>query len=200
MISTNEEPTSSEEDGEETDILLDGGVDNGFFSEDNIKNFRRAMKQVVLPPCLSTLPPNLGKERHGKLKAAQWYTLFGYIIPLVILDLYLDDIRNIDTESNQAQFIMNTAYLAQCTNILFSREITESHIKRFKERYKRYSEKVGALFADVKVQPNHHCALHIPDHMRGWGPLSKVAEFAGERLIGFLQKIKTNDLIGELVN
>jgi hypothetical protein len=61
-------------------------------------------------------------------------------------------------------------------------------------------ETVGALFADVKVQPNHHCALHIPDHMQGWGPLSRVAEFAGERLIGFLQKIKTNDLIGELVN
>ncbi|EGG09079.1 uncharacterized protein MELLADRAFT_104354 [Melampsora larici-populina 98AG31] len=32
----------------------------------------------------------------------------------------------------------------------------------------------------MTIRPNHHYALHIPDQMRRWGPLSQVAEFAAE--------------------
>jgi hypothetical protein len=63
--------------------------------------------------------------------------------------------------------------------------------------YKKYSDSVGGLFKGVKVQPNHHFSLHIPQQMNSWGPLSGVAEFPGERLIGFLQKINTNNKIGQ---
>ncbi|KAH9471668.1 hypothetical protein Pst134EA_033299 [Puccinia striiformis f. sp. tritici] len=190
--------SDGDDEDEDEDILLDGGADSGFFSEEDIVKFRAAMKQVVLPPRLSKLPENLGEERHGKLKAAQWYSLFAFIIPLVISDLYLDNIRHIDIKSNRSKFIMNTAYLMECTHILFAREVTSSNIKRFEDNYRKYGETVSGLFTDVKVQPNHHCALHIPDQMRAWGPLPRVAEFAGERLIGFLQKIKTNDLIDKM--
>ncbi|POW00187.1 hypothetical protein PSTT_13301, partial [Puccinia striiformis] len=94
----------SDEDDEETDILLDGGINAGFFTQGNIKKFWAAMNEVVLPPRLSKLPPHL---------AAQWYSLFAYIVPLVIFELYLDDIKNINIYSNRAKFIMNTAYLMQ---------------------------------------------------------------------------------------
>lgn len=35
--------------------------------------------------------------------------------------------------------------------------------------------------------------------MQAWGPLRGVAEFGGKRLIGFLQKLRTNNKIGEPV-
>ncbi|KNZ46869.1 hypothetical protein VP01_6889g1 [Puccinia sorghi] len=156
------------------------------------------MTGVVLPPGLPRLPANLGEERHGKLKAAQWYCLFAYVIPLVVFDLYLSDIRDISINSNRGKFFMNTAYLMQCTHILFARQITGAQINRFQSNYQKYCESVGKLFEGVKVQPNHHFSLHIPQQIRTWGPLVGVAEFAGERLIGFLQKLKTNNLIDQM--
>ncbi|KNZ58948.1 hypothetical protein VP01_1828g6 [Puccinia sorghi] len=198
MNSTATSSGSTDADTEDTDMVLGGGVEGGHFSQEDITQFRQAMINVVLPSGLARLPTNLGEERHGKLKAAQWYSLFAYIIPLVIFDLYLEDIENINTQSNRAKFIMNTAYLMQCTHVLFAREITAAKINRFESNYKKYSDSVASLFGDVKVQPNHHCSLHIPDQIRAWGPLPRVAEFAGERLIGFLQKIKTNSLIDKM--
>lgn len=154
------------------------------------------MSKVLLPLGLPKLPPNLGEERHGKLKASQWYCLFAYVIPLVIWDLYIDNVRDIDKNSNRGKFFTNTANLMQCTHILFSRKLTASLIKRFEVNYQAYCDTAPDLFDHVKVLPNHHFALHIPDQMRAWGPLAGVSEFPGERLIGFLQKIKTNNLIG----
>ncbi|KAI7967762.1 hypothetical protein MJO29_001039 [Puccinia striiformis f. sp. tritici] len=46
--------------------------------------------------------------------------------------------------------------------------------------YKKYSDTVGELFDDIKVQPNHHYSLHIPQQMTAWGPLAGVSEFADE--------------------
>ncbi|KNZ53003.1 hypothetical protein VP01_3373g1 [Puccinia sorghi] len=168
--STKTASSSTKADTEDTDLVLGG-----------------AMINVVLPSGLAKLPTNLGEERHGKLKAAQWYSLFAYIILLVIWDLYLENIENINTQSTRAKFIMNKAYLIQCTNVLFAREITGAQNNFFESNYKKYCDSVASLFADVKIQPNHHCSLHIPNQIRAWGPLPRVAKFTGERLIGGCQ-------------
>ncbi|KNZ54730.1 hypothetical protein VP01_2872g5 [Puccinia sorghi] len=42
------------------------------------------------------------------------------------------------------------------------------------------------------ILPNHHYPLHIPKQLEWWGPLMIVLEFPSERLIGLLQKCKTN--------
>jgi hypothetical protein len=47
------------------------------------------------------------------------------------------------------------------------------------------------------VLPNHHYALHAPNQFCQMGPLICLLEFPGERQIWFLQKIKTNNLIGK---
>ncbi|KNZ51297.1 hypothetical protein VP01_4006g2 [Puccinia sorghi] len=48
------------------------------------------------------------------------------------------------------------------------------------------------LFPNLKILPNHHYALHIPQKLGWWGPLMAASNFPGERLIGLLQKCKTN--------
>ncbi|POW15100.1 hypothetical protein PSTT_02351 [Puccinia striiformis] len=180
------------------DILLNGGLQGGFFSQDDIKCFRAGMKHVVLPPGVPHLPHNLREPKHGKLSASQWHALFVFIIPIVLLDMYLDNVGKIDLKSNLYKFLVNTAHLVQCTNVIFSRKFKPGDLKRFEMHYKKYSDTVGELFDNIKVQPNHHYSLHIPQHMTAWGPLAGVSEFAGERLIGFLQKIKTNNKIDEM--
>ncbi|KAI7967761.1 hypothetical protein MJO29_001038 [Puccinia striiformis f. sp. tritici] len=69
------------------DILLNGGLQGGFFSQDDIKRFRAGMKHVVSPPGVPHLPHNLGEPKHGKLSASQWHALFVFIIPIVLLDI-----------------------------------------------------------------------------------------------------------------
>ncbi|WAQ82479.1 hypothetical protein PtA15_2A796 [Puccinia triticina] len=85
-----------------------------------------------------------------------------------------------------------------CCVRLFARRFKSGDIKQFEIHYKKYLDSVGGLFEGVKVQPNHHFSLHIPQQMASWGPLAGVAEFPGERLIGFLQKINTNNKIDEM--
>ncbi|KNF05827.1 hypothetical protein PSTG_01224 [Puccinia striiformis f. sp. tritici PST-78] len=156
------------------------------------------MKHVVLPPGVPHLPHNLGEPKHGKLSASQWHALFVFIIPIVLLDMYLDNVGKIDLKSNLYKFLVNTAHLVQCTNVVFARKFKPGDLKRFEMHHKKYSDTVGELFDNIKVQPNHHYSLHIPQQMTAWGPLAGVSDFAGERLIGFLQKIKTNNKIDEM--
>ncbi|MBW0582287.1 hypothetical protein O181_122002 [Austropuccinia psidii MF-1] len=40
--------------------------------------------------------------------------------------------------------------------------------------------------------------MHIPDQIDWWGPPMGVSEFAGERLVGILQSLKTNNLFGSM--
>ncbi|POW19455.1 hypothetical protein PSHT_04651 [Puccinia striiformis] len=54
------------------------------------------------------------------------------------------------------------------------------------------------LFNSKTVMPNHLYALHIPDQLSFWGPLGGIAEWGGERLIGILQRSKTNNRQGSM--
>jgi hypothetical protein len=188
------------ESDDKDDILLNSGFGGSFFTDDDVEKFRAGMKHVVLPPGVPHLPLNLGETTHGKLSASQWHALYVFIIPLVICEIYIADVGAIDVRSNRYKFLANTAQLVQCTNVVFARKFKQGDLTRFEMHYKKYSDSVGQLFEGIKVQPNHHFALHIPQQMSGWGPLAGVAEFPGERLIGFLQKINTNNKIGEWLN
>lgn len=192
-----DEEDMSEDSDSNHDIPLNAGVDGAFFSMNDIETFRRGMKEVVLPPGLPHLPPNLGESKHGKLKASQWHALFSYIVPLVILEMYVESVNNLDLGSNRGLFLMNTAHLVHCTNILYAHKFKSKSATLWQSYYMKYSDTCMKLFPNVKIKPNHHYALHLPDQMIAWGPLIGVAEFGGERLIGDLQRIKTNDRIGQ---
>ncbi|WAQ87356.1 hypothetical protein PtA15_8A260 [Puccinia triticina] len=192
----NKDVSDKSEDDE--DILLEGGLGGTFFSANDIDTFRTGMSHVVLPPGVPHLPHNLGDVKHGKLSASQWHALFVFIVPLVLCEMYVDEVGTLDVRSNWYRVLENTAHLVACTNVVFAQRFKSGDIKRFEMHYKKYLDLVGGLFKGVKVQPNHHFSLHIPQQMASWGPLAGVAEFPGERLIGFLQKINTNNKIDEM--
>ncbi|MBW0556914.1 hypothetical protein O181_096629 [Austropuccinia psidii MF-1] len=76
--------------------------------------------------------------------------------------------------------------------------VCDGHAGRFYNAYNRYCESSKHLFNNPRVKTNHHYALHIPEQLKLWGPMMGVAEFAGERTIGLLQRVTTNRKISEL--
>ncbi|KNZ59799.1 hypothetical protein VP01_1660g11 [Puccinia sorghi] len=54
------------------------------------------------------------------------------------------------------------------------------------------------IFEDIKVNPNHHYTLHVPEQLALWGPLGGVPEWSGKRCIGKLRSLDTKNRLGEL--
>jgi hypothetical protein len=115
----NDEDPSDESDNDE-DILLDGGAGGSFFSLDDIVQFRTVMSHIILPLGVPHLPQNLGEAKHGKLSASQWHALFVFIVPLVLCEMYVDEVGKLDLNSNRYRVLANTAHLVACTNVAFA--------------------------------------------------------------------------------
>ncbi|MBW0470530.1 hypothetical protein O181_010245 [Austropuccinia psidii MF-1] len=156
------------------------------------------MKDIILPKGISKLPHNLGEAKHGRLKASDWLTLFTLVIPLILPEMFLEGTSEINPNSIRAKFLQNTCDLIQCTRIACGRVVREGHAARFSKAYERYINSSKELYNNPRIKPNHHFALHIPYQLKIWGTLMGVAEFAGERLIGLLQKIRTNNRINDI--
>ncbi|KAG0141817.1 hypothetical protein CROQUDRAFT_24827, partial [Cronartium quercuum f. sp. fusiforme G11] len=148
--------------------------------------FHIQMKEVKLSTSLGVLLSELGKAKAGKLKAHQWYVLYIYVIPLIIGELFVDDVEDIKENSNIVKILDNITFLIPCTHIIMSRQIWENYGERFLQSYAKYTKTSKEIFQNLKVLPNHHYALHVPEQMKLWGPLMGVSEFGGERLIGTL--------------
>ncbi|KAG0151141.1 hypothetical protein CROQUDRAFT_32547, partial [Cronartium quercuum f. sp. fusiforme G11] len=155
------------------------------------------MQDVILLTGITQLPSNLGQSNHGKLKAIQWHTLFAYLLPLVIPELYIVEVNAITPESNRGQILLNISYLCQCTNILCAKQVSDNNSRLFKMFYKKYTDTSKLIFPKAKIQPNHHYALHLGQQLKRWGPLYQVAEFHGKWMVGVLQQVANNGHIGE---
>lgn len=187
-----EDSWSGDTGGWESDFDMQHQTNNTLFSGRDQIDFNRLLKDVVLPSGIDAVPANLGDAQHGKLKAAQWKTIFIYIIPLVIPELLVLDVDDFKKTSSRSLILENIAKLCRCTQISLARKHLEADIQEFESMYNRYNQTSKGLFNDSRVLPNHHYALHVPEQMRYWGPLMAVSEFPGERVNGILQKTKTN--------
>ncbi|MBW0523889.1 hypothetical protein O181_063604 [Austropuccinia psidii MF-1] len=192
------EGSESTDEGIEIDLKLGTGVAGGLMNKYTMKIFCDLMHEVVVPTGATKLPANLGEAKHGRLKAAQWLSLFTLFVPLIIPEIYIESKSLIPQKSNRGKLLQNTGDLVQCTRILCSRTARDGHAGRFYNAYNRYTSSSRELFNNPRVRPNHHYALHIPEHLKTWGPMMGVGEFAGERLIGWLQKVATNQKINEM--
>jgi hypothetical protein len=156
-------------------------------SADVLGKIRTCIKDVSLPTWVARLPDNLGEEKHGKLKAEQFFTLFAAILPLVIPKTPLAD-----DESISKKMLKGFYDLIACTNIISSFETSDSEAEYFTEHYKAYRKHVQQIYPDIKEPPNFHYAMHNEPLLKYWGPMAGINEFWGERMNGMLQRIKTN--------
>jgi hypothetical protein len=191
-----EEDDSSESDNSD-DFELNQGALGGLFSNAEMDYFWGALANVVLPTVIGCIPSQLGKSHCAKLKASQWYVLFVYVIPLIIMEIFVEQIKSIQIQSNQWWIMENITLLIQCTHIINTCRVCPTNTKRFWSSYNKYNESLVKIFEDLKVNPNHHCALHVLEHLGLWGTMGGVAECSGEQCIGKVCGLKTNNCLGE---
>ncbi|KNZ57377.1 hypothetical protein VP01_2174g4 [Puccinia sorghi] len=91
-----------------------------------MKNWLQGILQGHFCYCwkFGCVPPNqvfqTSQVKHGKLSSPHWHALFLLVIPLVLCEMYTDEVGKIDLCSNQYMFLANKAYLIACTNVGFA--------------------------------------------------------------------------------
>ncbi|MBW0517938.1 hypothetical protein O181_057653 [Austropuccinia psidii MF-1] len=182
--------SESDENLEEMEIDEEYMDTKGYLTNEVKQKLKERIQEVVVPKGVTRIPKGVGDASNGKLKASKWRALFGVYLPLAVVDVFWEG------EENSNLLLINTGALIECTLILGLTSLTQEDVIRFEQKYQMYQKTAFEVFPKVQVNPNHHYAMHIPEQLRNWGPLMGVSEFPGERLIGMLQKIKTNALNG----
>ena len=158
------------------------------FTDAQLQAIRNCISNITLPTWVQRPPTNLGEPSHGKLKAHEYLTLFSCIFPLIIPEFW-----HSETMTNlQHQHLQSFHHLVAATNILSSFKTSNASADEYTGHYIQYRKSIQALFPHVHSKPNHHYAMHNGALLKYWGPLPPLSEFAGERMNGMLQKIKTN--------
>ncbi|MBW0512814.1 hypothetical protein O181_052529 [Austropuccinia psidii MF-1] len=163
---------------------------SGYLSQEVINKLKKQLSKVVVPKGVCHIPGGIGTARNGKLKGNEWSVLFNIYLPLTVLDILWD------LGPKNHLVLINIGALIQCTKIVGAQWVTEDNGHLFRSAYDTYQNTSKALFPNCRTLPNHHYAMHIPEQLSRWGPLNGMSEYGGERLVGILQKIKTNSLQG----
>ncbi|POV99692.1 hypothetical protein PSTT_13630 [Puccinia striiformis] len=101
------------------------------------------------------------------------------IIPRASSTSFVDNPAKCATDNNQ-NLLLNFSSLVICTNIVSLKSINDSDSNKLAEAYSLYTKTIQTGVRFAKNSPNHHYALHLPEQMKWWGPLSNVSEFSGQ--------------------
>lgn len=150
------------------------------------------IEDMVTPSWLTSVPANLGKASHGKLKADQWRVLGSTYLPTTLIRLW-SLVDEDDHESvRRREYLDLTITLLSAINIAASRVTSVSNSKEYERLILEYRRGLRRLFPDYEAHPNHHMAVHLGEYLRLYGPVHGWWTFPYERLIGMLQRISTN--------
>ncbi|MBW0519614.1 hypothetical protein O181_059329 [Austropuccinia psidii MF-1] len=150
----------------------------GYPLEALIEKIRKRLNKVIVPKDVSHIPSRLGTAQTGKLKVNEWSCMFEVYLPLAILNIFWD------LGTNHCLLLVN---VGACS-------VNSRDGDMFSQEYEKYQQTSNLFFTDIQITPNHHFAMHIPERIKQWGPLNDISEYGGERLVGILQKLKTNFL------
>jgi hypothetical protein len=146
------------------------------------------IETVAIPAWMARPPVNLGQAAHGGLSADTLFILFTVFLPMVLIELWTTS-----GSSEDAARFDNFYHLVAATNIVCAFATSESEADIYTQHYIAYRESLRKLFPHFKERPNHHFAMHNGAELKFWGPLMVLSEFPGERDVGLLQRIKTNN-------
>lgn len=170
-------------------------------SLDTIHYIQAVIKTTTTPSWVNSVPRNYGDASAGSIKADEWRTLATIYLPIafVILWGYSEDGRQPPEDSRLLHVLDHTMALFQAVNIVCRNTMNKDRARKYLEFMKTW---VGGLHEthphskNHAARPNIHAALHIYDFVLLYGPVMSWWCFPFERLIGTLQKVKTNDLVG----
>ena len=172
--------------GEESDEGQTVELDGNLLTKDNIKQIQKDIKSTIRPTWQAPPPSNFGSPSHGKPKADVWRTCIEFDLTVSLARCGLNHLQP-----------SGKNWLARAIQFGTSYRTSSPHGEHYTEKMETYLKSIMILRPDQKLRPIHHNALHFPEFLLRFGPSHGWWMFPFERLIGKLQKIHTNNKLGE---
>lgn len=150
--------------------------------------------KLKLPSCVSPAPTHPGQAKWGNFKAEEWKTFCTVNLPITLTRLW----GSMPKTSRSFLMLENFLELVAAIKIADKRSITNLDILLYEHYMNSYLAGLLRLYPDIKLTPYQHLSLHIPTHLRRFGPTHAWRCNHFERYNGVLQKIKNNNIFGEL--
>jgi hypothetical protein len=168
---------------------------------ETIQYIQSVIKNTVTPSWINSVPRNYGEASAGSIKAGEWRILSTVYLPIALVTLWGEVDGSPPTSTNyHLRVLDHTMALFQAVNLVCRSTMNKERASKYLSFMKLW---VGGL-RDLlyphterhKARPNIHASLHVPDFLNLYGPVMSWWCFPFERLIGVLQKVKTNDIVG----
>ncbi|RDB18859.1 hypothetical protein Hypma_014527 [Hypsizygus marmoreus] len=158
------------------------------------------IKTTSTPSWIHSVPANYGEASAGSIKADEWRILSTVYLPIALVTLWGDqDGASPPEGSHFLKLLDHTMALFQAVTLVVQYTMNTAHAGRYRDFIKVWTDGLHTLHPHTKEHKNRvnvHAAFHIYDFLLLFGPVISWWCFPFERLIGALQKINTNDIIG----
>lgn len=166
---------------------------------DTIQYIQSVIKSTVTPSWINSVPHNYGEASAGSIKANEWRILSTVYLPIALVTLWGDVDGSPPSMNYHLRALDHTMFLFQAVNLVCRSTMNKERIAKYFNFMKLWVGGLQGLYPHTKkhkARPNIHASLHVPDFLYLYGPVMSWWCFPFERLIGVLQKVKTNDAVG----
>lgn len=171
------------------------------FSKEDLQRLQSDIADTIRPSHSTGPPARIGTKAQGKLKADQWKAAIDFELPVFLMKYWytsdMVDLGSIDRAKHD--LALNTMYLACAIRQGVTYQTSERHVQAYAAYMLTYLKDLRRIRPDLSLLPSHHNAMHIPAFLLRFGPMPGWWMFPFERVIGLLQKVKTNGKIGKAV-
>lgn len=167
---------------------------------DTLQYIQHVIKTTSRPSWIHSVPSKYGESSAGTIKADEWRILSTIYIPIALVTLWGDNDGLPPPEGSHFLMLLDhTMALFQAVTLVLRYTMNLSRATKYRKFIKEWVDGLYTLYPHTTKQrkrPNVHAAFHVYDFLILFGPVISWWCFPFERLIGSLQKINTNNLIG----
>lgn len=168
-------------------------------SLETLNHIQHVIKTTTTPSWIHSVPFNYGEASAGTIKADEWRLLSTIYLPIALTTLWGGDGTPPPESSHFLKLLDHSMALFQAVSLVLRYRMDTKRATKYCTHLKEWLDGLHHLYPHTKQQssrPNFHAAFHLFDFLLLFGPVISWWCFPFERLIGILQKVNTNDIIG----
>ena len=169
-------------------------------TRETLRHIQYVIKNTSTPSWVNSVSNNYGEPSAGSIKADEWRTLATIYLPIALVTLwgYTNGLPS-TSESSFLWALGHTMALFQAVTLVYCNTMNKDHALKYQTLLQKWVSGLHEIHPHMKnhkARTNVHAAMHLYDFILLYGPVMSWWCFPFERLIGTLQKINTNDLVG----
>ncbi|KAJ6560133.1 hypothetical protein B0H19DRAFT_848987, partial [Mycena capillaripes] len=163
----------------------------------DLRFIQQVITETDTPAWVHHVPKNYGEPAAGSMKADQMHLLMTIYLPIALVIMWAEQ-TGPDADHFRA-LLRHGMALFQAVTILCCYAMTPERATAYRQYLKQWVDDLYTCHPHTKYhkkRTNVHIAFHLYDFAILWGPLVSWWAFPVERLIGVLQKFKSNGRVG----